>query len=201
MLIYIHGFLSSPLSHKAMQVKEYCEKHHPSIGYICPALTAYPEESITQLESLIENALQEKSKTENPSTSKQTIGLIGSSLGGFYATYLSEKYNLKAVLINPAVAPHTLVANYLHVDLANYHTDQHYQLNESHLETFKALDVSALQHKDNYWLMVQTEDETLDYRAAVKKYQGCRQLAEEGGDHSFQDFDRWLPDVFSFLFD
>ncbi len=186
MLLYIHGFLSSPQSHKALQVKEWCEKNHPHVDYQCPLLTAYPKESLETLEALVESA-------------QGDVALIGSSLGGFYSTYLAEKYNLKAVLINPAVEPHRLMLHYINTDLANYHTGQHYRLNESHIEQFKALDVSQLQREKNYWLMVQTNDETLDYRAAVKKYKGCRQLVEEGGDHSFQNFDRWLPEVFEFL--
>ncbi len=186
MLLYIHGFLSSPQSHKALQVKQWCEIHHPGVEYQCPSLTAYPEESIKTLEAIVESASGD-------------VALIGSSLGGFYSTFLAEKYNLKAVLINPAVEPHRLMTHYIHVDLANYHTDQHYRLSELHIDQLKALDVNPLVKKENYWLMVQTEDETLDYRAAVKKYKGCRQLVEEGGDHSFQKFERWLPDVFEFL--
>ena len=132
------------------------------------------------------------------STSDQ-VALIGSSLGGYFSTYLAEKYNLKAVLINPAVEPYRLMKNYIDVDLSNYHTDQHYRLNKEHIEQIRALEVQRLQRLENYWLMVQTEDETLDYKAAVQKYKGCRQLVEEGGDHSFQNFERWLPEVFEFL--
>ncbi len=169
-----------------MQVREWCDKYYPHVDFQCPPLTAYPNEAISMLETLIEN-------------SSDKVALIGSSLGGYFSTYLAEKYNLKAVLINPAVKPYELMKKYVDVKLSNYHTDQQYQLKEEHVEQYRALDIEQLQYLENYWLMVQTEDETLDYKAAVQKYKGCRQLVEEGGDHSFQDFDRWLPEIFKFL--
>lgn len=187
LLLYIHGFLSSPLSHKAQQLQSWLEEHHPEIDFACPALTAYPDIAIGRLEALVEQHLPEP------------VHLLGSSLGGFYATWLAEKYELRAVLINPAVAPYQLIGDYLDRDLKNYHTDEHYRLDSEHMRTLRALERDGLQYPANFWLMVQTGDETLDYRQAVEKYRGCRQLVEEGGDHSFQGFERWLPDILEFF--
>lgn len=187
LLLYIHGFLSSPFSHKAQQVQAWLADNRPDIDYACPALTAYPDQALARLEALVEERLPED------------IYLLGSSLGGFYATHLAEKYNLRSVLINPAVAPHRLISEYLDRDLKNYHTDEHYRLGSEHIDTLRALDRDRLQYPANFWLMVQTGDETLDYRQAVAKYRGCRQLVEEGGDHSFQNFDRWLPGILEFF--
>lgn len=187
LLLYIHGFLSSPLSHKAQQAKAWLEQNHPEVDFVCPALPAYPDQAIARLEAVVEQRLPE------------AVYLLGSSLGGYYATWLGEKYNLRAVLVNPAVAPHRLITDYLGRDLKNYHTEEHYRLDAGHIDQLRALDTDGLQYPANYWLMVQTGDDTLDYRQAVKKYRHCRQLVEEGGDHSFQYFERWLPEIFQFL--
>ncbi|MGQ9427132.1 YqiA/YcfP family alpha/beta fold hydrolase [Gilvimarinus sp. F26214L] len=186
LLLYIHGFLSSPLSHKAQQVESWLQENRPKVNYACPFLSAYPAEAIEQLEDIVKNAASEP------------VYLMGSSLGGYYATWLAEKYGLPAVLINPAVAPYELISAYLDQDLKNYHTDDHYRLGPEHIEQLRELETEELQYPARYWLMVQTGDETLDYRRAVERYKGCRQLVEQGGDHSFQNFERWLPDIHEF---
>src|SRR5690606_25265061 len=104
-----------------------------------------------------------------------------------------------AVLVNPAVAPYRLIVDYIDQDLKNYHTDDYHRLNRDDVEALRALETEALQCPANYWLRVQTGDETLDYRIAVDKYRGCRQLIEPGGDHRFQNFQRWLPDILRFF--
>lgn len=187
LLIYIHGFLSSPLSHKAQQVDSWLRENKPEVDFACPALSAYPDEAVARLEAAVEQHLPEP------------VYLLGSSLGGYYATHLAEKYRLPAVLINPAVAPYRLISAYLDQDLQNHHTDERYRLGSQHVELLRALETDRLQYPDNYWLMVQTGDETLDYQQAVEKYRGCRQLVEEGGDHSFQNFQHWLPEILQFF--
>ena len=186
-LLYIHGFLSSPASHKAVQVKQWLLSHRPDIHYHCPALTAYPGQTRSTLESLVEQLMPEP------------VFLMGSSLGGYWATWLVEKYGLRAVLINPAVRPSMLNPDYVNVELKNFHNADTYRLTEQHIEELFAADISEIRLHDNYWLMVQTDDETLDYRLAVEKYSACKQLIEEGGDHSFQNFDRWIGDAIAFL--
>lgn len=185
-LLYIHGFLSSPLSFKAQQTQSWLAARHPEIDYHCPQLSPYPAQTQELLERLIESALPEP------------VYLMGSSLGGFWATWLAEKYNLRALLINPAVAPQEFMPKYLGVELKSYHTNDVYYLREHHIDEIKMVDVQP-RRLDNYWLLVQTGDETLDYRQAVKKYAGCKQTIEEGGDHAFQDFERYLESGLEFL--
>ena len=187
LVIYIHGFLSSPLSLKAQQTNEFCQQQIPSVQFSCPALSAYPHQAISVLGNLVEQNVDKR------------IGLIGSSLGGYYATYLSEKYQLPAVVVNPAVKPYQLMTSYLDQDLKNYHTDEVSRLNNSHVQQLRDLEVDSLQYPHNFWLLAQTGDETLNYKHAVKRYQACKMTIEEGGDHSFQNFERWLPDIFSFF--
>lgn len=185
-LLYIHGFLSSPLSFKAQQTAQWLAAHHPDIEFHCPQLTPYPADTQQLLESLVEQLLPEP------------VYVMGSSLGGFWATWLVEKYNLRAVLINPAVRPQDFMPAYLEVDLKSYHTDDSYRLSAHHIDEIIAVDVPVTRLQ-NYWLLVQTGDETLDYRQAVQKYQLCKQTIEEGGDHSFQGFERFLDDCITFF--
>ena len=185
-LLYIHGFLSSPLSFKARQTHEWLSVTHPEIDFYCPQLPPCPEQTRFILESLVEQ-LQ-----------PQPIYLMGSSLGGFWATWLAEKYNLAAVLINPAVRPQDFMPAYLEVDLKSYHTDDSYRLNAQHINDIVSVDVPVTRNT-NYWLLVQTGDETLDYRQAVQKYAGCKQTIEEAGDHAFQGFERYLEDSILFF--
>ncbi len=185
-VIYIHGFLSSPLSFKAQQVEAWLQVHRPELDSYCPFLPAYPAQAQKILETLVESLTS-------------PVYLMGSSMGGYWCSWLAEKYHLRAVLINPAVQPSMLMPSYLGVELKNYHTDDTYILNEKHIDEIRAVDTPKIKHTDNYWLMVQTADETLDYRLAVEKYQGCKTLVEEGGDHGFQNFDQHIPAVIAFL--
>lgn len=181
-LIYIHGFLSSPLSAKAEITRQWLLKKHSDVEYYCPQLPPYPNEAKRILDDLVESLMS------------QPVYLMGSSLGGFWATWLVEKYNLPAVLINPAVAPQTFMPKYLDLELESYHTDDTYRLHSHHIDEIIAADVSVTRY-NNYWLLVQKGDETLGYRAAVKKYAQCKQTIEEGGDHSFVGFEKHLDKI------
>jgi predicted esterase YcpF (UPF0227 family) len=185
-LLYIHGFLSSPQSYKAQQTQAWLAAIHPEIDYHCPHLSPYPAQTQQFLEKLVESFLPEP------------VYLMGSSLGGFWATWLAEKYNLRALLINPAVRPQEFMPKYIGIELKSYHTDDIYLLQPHHVEEIKLVDIQP-NRLDNYWLLVQTGDETLDYRKAVEKYAGCKQTIEEGGDHSFQGFERYLESGLEFL--
>ena len=180
-LVYIHGFLSSPLSFKACQTRDWLASHHPAIQFHCPLLPPYPAQTQEILTALVEQLLP------------GPVYLMGSSLGGFWATWLAERYNLRAVLINPAVRPQDFMPAYLEVDLKSYHTDDSYRLHAGHVREIAAADLPVTR-RANYWLLVQTGDETLDYRQAVQKYAGCKQTIEQGGDHAFQGFERYLPE-------
>ena len=185
-LLYIHGFLSSPLSTKAQQVKHWLGQYRPDIDYRCPALTPYPDQCAAALTDIVHQA-------------KGPIYLIGSSMGGFWATWLAEQHPCKAVLVNPAVDVLGLMPAYLNQDLNNYHNEHSYRLNPQHLQQLKRYIVDSPQRREQYWLLVQTGDKTLDYRLAVEKYTGCRQTVEPEGDHSFQGFERLIPQLIDFF--
>ena len=183
MLIYVHGFNSSPLSAKAQMLKSKLEALGRSAEFVAPALPHRPAEAATLLDALV---------ARHPGACA-----IGSSLGGYYATYLAEKHGAKAVLVNPAVRPYELLRSALGMQ-RNFHTGASYEFTPQHLDELAALEVTALTRPERYFLMVETGDEVLDYRSAVARYRGARQLVIGGGDHSFSTFARHLDAVLAF---
>lgn len=185
MLIYIHGFNSSPASAKARLLKEKLESLGRGGEFLCPALPHLPSEAMGVLEPAV-GALHPASVT-----------LVGSSLGGHYATWLVEKYGFKAVLVNPAVGPHKLLETVLGPQ-KNLYTGEEYVLTSRHLQELEGYDVAAIARPERYLLLVQTGDEVLDYRKAVEKYRGATQIVIEGGDHGFGNFRDYLDLVLDF---
>ena len=190
LLIYIHGFNSSSQSAKAQEISQYLQPQSLPIDYLAPDFANYPGEAYRQIEQLI---------AEHP---ERQLALIGSSLGGFMATIVAEQYQLKACLINPVVRPSELMP-FLMGDNTNDHTGENFFLDESHTAEIKALEPDSqqakLQYPENYLLMLQTGDDTLDYRQAEQRYQGCKMIIEQGGSHRFDGFDQHLPGILTFL--
>jgi predicted esterase YcpF (UPF0227 family) len=184
MLIYLHGFNSSPGSHKAQVLKRYMEGHDLGDQYCCPALPHAPNRAIAVVEA------------EMAKYPRQSITLVGSSLGGFYSTYLAERHDVSAVLINPAVYPHEDLRAYLGVQ-RNLHTQRQYELTEEHLRQWERLYLPTVRPQ-RYLLLLETGDEVLDYREAVEKYQGAHQIVIEGGDHSLKSFSEHIPLILEF---
>ena len=185
-VIYLHGFLSSPQSQKATQFFEYVRANHPNLTIEIPQLANYPNDALAIIEKLIAKHKGKK------------LRFIGSSLGGFLSTFMVEKYLGKAVLINPAVRPFELLVNFLGEHI-NPNTQQPFLLEKKHIDELRQLDTPTLNPASDYWVLLQTADETLDYREAETKYQDYKLSIQQGGDHSFQDFQRFLPDIFRFL--
>lgn len=185
MIVYLHGLNSSPLSGKAIQLAEYMASLGRQDEYLCPDLPYTPSEAIAKIESALAGMQAD------------SVTLVGSSLGGFYATYMAEKYGWKAVLVNPAVHAHTLLPAMLGPQ-TNWHTGEKWDLTEAHLAQLAALDRAQITRPARYFLLVQTGDELLDYRDAVIYYAGARQLIEAGGDHGFSDFARHFSTILDF---
>ena len=183
MLIYIHGFNSSALSFKARLVRNRMEALGRASEFVCPELSHRPAEAIAELEGLVEARPRDSA-------------LIGSSLGGYYATRLAETFGVRAVLVNPAVRPYELLKDAVGPQ-ANLYTDAKYEFTAAHLDELRALEVPRITPQ-RYLLIVRTGDEVLDYRQAVERYRGCEMIIEEGGDHGFADFDRYLDRALAF---
>jgi predicted esterase YcpF (UPF0227 family) len=184
MIVYLHGFNSGPQSTKAQLVRRALEERGLGDRFVCPQLPDRPDAAIAVAERAIARA------------APGAATFVGSSLGGFYATYLAEKLAARAVLINPAVKPQRDLESYLGIQRNLYSGDE-YVLTREHIETWRRLDTPVV-HPDRYLLLVETGDEVLDYREAVWKYAGCRQVVVEGGDHSLRSFAEHLPLVLEF---
>jgi uncharacterized protein len=185
MIVYLHGFNSSPASGKAMQLGEHMASIGRSVDYYCPALPNSPREAIAQVEAAL------APHRSGPVT------LIGSSLGGFYATHLAEKHGWKAVLVNPAVHAYRLMRGSLGPQ-TNWHSGEKWVLTETYLVELASLDVPAITRPERYLLLAQTGDEVLDYRDAVAYYAKATQIIEAGGDHGFAGFERRFQTILDF---
>lgn len=179
-IIYLHGFNSSAASTKAQQLFKLLTALGCAEHLRLPALDNDPAQAAVTIDKAI-----------NAST--QPL-LVGSSLGGFYATYFAQKYQLPAILINPAVTPHTLFAGRLGPQ-RNYHDGSEWELTKAHVDALEALVVPKPKAAERIEVWLQTGDETLDYRVALDYYQGCLVDVEEGGDHSYQGFVYKLPKI------
>ncbi len=184
MIVYLHGFNSSPQSHKAQVLARYMAERGLGARYACPALPPLAAEALAAIEALMARHAGAR------------FCFVGSSLGGYYATHLAEKHGAKAVLVNPAIEPHLGLRACLGGQ-KNFHTGAAYQLTEAHLRDWQGLWVPRIT-PSRYLLIVETGDEVLDYRRAVARYQGAEQVVIEGGDHSLQSFPQHLPRILAF---
>jgi predicted esterase YcpF (UPF0227 family) len=185
-LLYLHGFNSSPQSLKAQQVSSYMQGRGCEDLFICPQIPVEPEHAIKFLEQLVDDELE-----------TCEVSFAGSSLGGFYATYLAEKYKSTAVLVNPSVKPYETLRPYLGENKF-YFEDGCWEFNETHIEQLKAIEIETVEDASRYLVLLQTGDEVLDYREAEAKYRHSWCIIEQGGDHSFVGFERHLPDIMKF---
>lgn len=187
MIIYLHGFASAGFGTKAQKFLEYFEEE-----LITPTLPTIPNLAIANLEQLIEAFLNRDEK----------VSLIGSSLGGFYALYLANKYNLKAVLINPSIYPWITLESYRNDEeemARSYYDNSKFEFNYSHSQSLLNFEVKQIKNPKNFLTLLQMEDEILDYTQAEEKLIDTNLEIEEGGNHSFEGIERYFRKVDSFL--
>lgn len=153
---------------------------------LCPQIPPVPQEARLFLEQLVEQTLENSS-----------LSFVGSSLGGYYASYLAEKYSGSAVLINPSVKPYETLAAYLGEN-RGYYNDKVWEFNETHIHQLEAMNVEFISHEQRYMVLLQTGDETLDYREAESKFRKCHCIIEQGGDHGFVGLERYITQIMQF---
>jgi uncharacterized protein len=185
MLLYIHGFNSSSRSGKALELGAWLAERGLGESYVCPDLPHRPADAVSMLENLI-------------AASSHPVKLVGSSLGGFYATWLAEKYGLKAILVNPCVACHDKLAGMVGQTQKNWHSGEEYVFSAAHAEQLNRYAVTAISRPERYLLLAETGDSVLDYREAVAYFDAAQQVVLAGGDHGFSRFSEYIPAILAF---
>lgn len=185
MIVYLHGFRSSPASRKATMLRQAMASRGRSAEYLCPALPASPARAVEETEALVEGIAPDR------------LALIGSSLGGYYATWLAERLGCRAVLLNPAIRPQDDLAKYLGVQPV-YFSDASIDFRREYLGELDAIDTPTITRPDRYLLIASTGDAVIDYRTMMRKYSGARQVVIEGSDHELSDFADHMEDVLAF---
>lgn len=185
MILYLHGFRSSPKSMKARLMTERMAALGLSDQFLCPQLPASPKEAMQLAFALIEGVPAEQ------------LTIVGSSLGGYYATYMAERLGCRAVLLNPAIVPRLDLDQHVGVT-TQYHSDEPFEFKHEHIEELRALEVSQITRPERYFLIAATGDEVLDYRDMVAHYAGARQHVIQGSDHAISEFADYLAPVLAF---
>ncbi len=186
LIVYIHGFNSSPLSFKANILSNLIGKIPLKTDFHCPSLPHWPEQAVKSLTDIIGRH------------SVDDVLLIGSSLGGFYATYLSDYLGCRSVLINPAITPQEGLVNYIGPQ-KNLYTNEDYDFTVEHLRQLKSFYVPKPRNPERLFLMHTTGDELLDWKIAARHYEGAKRLIISGGDHGFSNFEDYAQIALSFV--
>lgn len=189
-LLYLHGFRSSPRSAKAMRLRQAVQALQANghdLLWACPQLPPSPRQAMADLESLVER------------WPRDDMAVIGSSLGGFYATVLAERLQCRAAVINPAVAPARDLARHIGEQTAFHNPDDRFFFRPEFIAEFEALTPYPLRQATRYWALIAQGDEVLDWHEMRSHYEGAQIKLLDGSDHAVSDFDQHLPDLMRFL--
>ena len=186
-LLYLHGFRSSPRSFKAQRLQAWLAAHRPEVHWWCPQLPPSPRAAMALVRQGIEAW---------PAASS---AVLGSSLGGFYATAVAQATGWPAVLLNPAVDPARDLAAYIGELTAFHDLEQHFFFRAEYVDELRDLVVPAITHPERFFAVIAKGDEVLDWREMAARYAGAQMRLLEGGDHALSDFDEHLPHILSFL--
>ena len=186
-LLYLHGFRSSPRSFKAQRLQAWLAAHRPEVHWWCPQLPPSPRAAMALVRQGIEAW---------PAASS---AVLGSSLGGFYATAVAQATGWPAVLLNPAVDPARDLAAYIGELTAFHDPEQHFFFRAEYVDELRDLVVPAITHPERFFAVLAKGDEVLDWREMAARYAGAQMRLLEGGDHALSDFDEHLPHILSFL--
>ena len=186
-VLYLHGFRSSPQSAKARQVAAVMATQFPHITWWCPQLPPSPQAAA---------ALMINGTAHWPA---DHMAVIGSSLGGFYATWLAFQRDCKAALLNPAIDPARDLAKYIGEQTAWHDPAERFYFAPEFVDELRALEVGSMPRPECVWALIAKGDEVLDWREMTARYPGSQQVVIEGGNHAITDFDQYLPLLMNFL--
>ena len=186
-LLYLHGFRSSPKSTKARMVAARVHERHPQVTWWCPQLPPSPKAAM----QLVMDGIA--------GWPRDSMGVIGSSLGGFYATYVAAVCDCRAVLLNPAVDPARDLRKYIGEQTSWHEPGERFFFEPGFVDELRALDAGPLRHPRNFFAVIAKGDEVLDWREMGARYEGCRIKLLEGSDHALSDFDSHIEEVFEFF--
>ena len=185
-LLYLHGFRSSPRSFKAQRMHAWMQAHRPGVHWWCPQLPPSPAEAMAMVEAGIAG------------WPHGSMAVVGSSLGGFYATVVAERHGCRCVVLNPAVDPARDLAAYIGEQTAFHDPAERFFFRAGFVDELRALAPAALTRPERYMAVVAQGDEVLDWREMSARYAGARLRLLEGGDHALSDFDDHLPHILRF---
>lgn len=188
MILYLHGFRSSPRSIKARQLAARLEQRGLADAWRCPQLPVAPREAARMIADIATG------------DDSRQLAIIGSSLGGYYATWMAERLDCRVVLLNPAVHPDRDLAPHLGVQ-AVYHSDETVEVKAEFLDELRALRTGTITRPERYLLVAATGDEVLDWREMIARYPAARQIIIEGSDHGLTDFATIIDEVIDFAID
>ena len=186
-LLYLHGFRSSPQSFKARWMADWLARHRPEVRWWCPQLPPSPREAMELVQGELARWPVER------------MAVMGSSLGGFYATAVAERSGCRAVLLNPAINPARDLAGHIG-ELTSFHNpDDHFYFRPEYVTQLRLLTPRAITRPERYFAVIAKGDEILDWHEMSARYAGASMRLIEGGDHALTDFDQELPHVLRFL--
>jgi len=186
-ILYLHGFRSSPQSFKARLLHDWVQQHAPGLTWWCPQLPPSPREAWDLMLAGVRD------------WPLHSMAVLGSSLGGFYATAVAEHTGCRAVVLNPAVNPARDLVRYLGDQTAYHDPTVHFEFKAAYIDELRALTPARLTRPERYAAVIAKGDELLDWREMSQRYVGARTLLLEGGDHALSDFEQHLPFVLGFL--
>lgn len=185
MILYLHGFRSSPRSFKARVVGARMKEMGRAAELLCPQLPASPKAAMALALTLVERYPAHE------------LAIVGSSLGGYYATWLAERLGCRAVLLNPAIVPLQDLEQHVGVS-TEYHSDQPFEFKREYIDELRALAVERITRPERYFLIAATGDEVLDYRDMVRHYAQAEQRVIDGSDHAISEFPQYVDEVLAF---
>lgn len=186
-LLYLHGFRSSPKSTKARMAEARARQRHPGVTWWCPPLPPSPGAAMRMV------------MEGTAAWPADRMGVIGSSLGGFYATCVGNARECRTVVLNPAVDPARDLSKYIGEQTAWHDPNEHFFFEPRYVDELRALEPGPIRDPAKFFAVIAKGDEVLDWREMSARYAGCRVKLLEGSDHAITEFDEHIAEVFGFL--